>query len=182
MRKLNLGCGGNILDGWKNHDADVDISKPLPYEDESFDFIFAEHVCEHLTTPDVVRFFMEAYRVLGADSVIRIAVPSADKIMDNADEAYLAWFGQSGFGDGTRRSAVQSILLNHGHLSAWNFPILKTCLYAAGFEEAYITECRVGESSYEELRGVEGHGKVIGDRNNKTETIIAEAIKHKWNS
>ncbi|NBW21092.1 MAG: methyltransferase domain-containing protein [Caulobacteraceae bacterium] len=76
MMKLNLGCGGNILQGWENHDSDLDISKPLPHEDNSIDFIFAEHVCEHLTTPDVVRFFMEAYRILKDGGTIRIAVPS----------------------------------------------------------------------------------------------------------
>jgi len=40
MRKLNLGCGGNILDGWENHDMDLDITKPLPYDGNSIDFIF----------------------------------------------------------------------------------------------------------------------------------------------
>ncbi len=169
MRKLNLGCGGNILADWENHDADLDISKPLPYEDNSIDMIFAEHVCEHLTTPDVVRFFMEAYRILKTGGTIRIAVPSVDKIFDLADEPYLKWHGQSGFGDGTKRGAVRSILLDHGHLSAWNYPILDACLYAAGFDEQKIVGCNFSE--------LEGHGKVIGDHNNKIETIIMEAIK-----
>ena len=169
MRKLNLGCGGNILAGWENHDADLDISKPLPYEDNSIDFIFAEHVCEHLTTPDVVRFFMESYRVLKTGGTLRIAVPSASKIYDLADEAYLRWHGQSGFGDGTKLMAIQSILLDHGHLSAWNYTILNVCLYAAGFEQEKICSRDFSE--------LEGHGKVIGDHNNRIETIIMEAVK-----
>jgi predicted SAM-dependent methyltransferase len=63
MRKLNLGCGGNILAGWENHDMDVDITKPLQYEDNSIDFIFIEHCVEHTTTPDAVRFFAECLRI-----------------------------------------------------------------------------------------------------------------------
>jgi predicted SAM-dependent methyltransferase len=177
MRKLNLGCGGNILDGWENHDADLDISKVLPYENKSIDLIFAEHVCEHLTTPDVVMFFNECYRILKDGGIVRIAVPSVVKILNNVDDKYLRWFGNSGFGHPTKRSAVQSILLNHGHLSAWDHSILGACLFAAGFDEDKIRPFMVGDSTTKELCGVEGHGKVIGEHNNEIETIVMEAIK-----
>jgi predicted SAM-dependent methyltransferase len=169
MRKLNLGCGGNILAGWENHDSDVDIRNPLPYEDESIDFIFIEHCVEHVTTPDAVRFFAECLRILNDEGTLRVAVPSGDKIYDLADGEYLKWHGQSGFGDGTRRGAVRSILLDHGHLSAWNHSILEACLFAAGFEEEKIYGCDLGE--------LEGHGKVIGEHNNAIETIVMEAVK-----
>jgi predicted SAM-dependent methyltransferase len=177
MRKLNLGCGGNILAGWENHDADVDIRNPLPYEDESIDFIFIEHCVEHVTTPDAVRFFAECLRILKPDGVLRVAVPCADKIRKEADEAYMDWFGCSGFGIKTRHSAVQSILLNHGHLSAWNYDLLETCLYAGGFREDLIYNVKIGESVEPELNGLEGHGKVIGGHNNEIETIVMEAVK-----
>jgi hypothetical protein len=169
MRKLNLGCGGNILAGWENHDMDVDITKPLQYEDNSIDFIFIEHCVEHTVTPDAVRFFAECLRILNYEGTLRVAVPSADKIMDLADTGYLTWHGQSGFGDGTKRGAVRSILLDHGHLSAWNHSILESCLFAAGFDPDKIYICDISE--------LEGHGKVIGDHNNKIETIIMEAVK-----
>jgi predicted SAM-dependent methyltransferase len=169
MRKLNLGCGSNILAGWENHDSDVDIRNPLPYEDESIDFIFIEHCVEHVTTPDAVRFFAECLRILKYEGTLRVAVPSGDKIYDLADGAYLKWHGQSGFGDGTRRGAVRSILLDHGHLSAWNHSILDACLFAAGFEQEKIYGSTIGE--------LEGHGKVIGDHNNEIETIVMEAVK-----
>jgi predicted SAM-dependent methyltransferase len=169
MRKLNLGCGGNILAGWENHDMDVDITKPLQYEDNSIDFIFIEHCVEHTATPDAVRFFAECLRILNYEGTLRVAVPSADKIYDLADSEYLKWHGKSGFGDGTKRGAVRSILLDHGHLSAWNHSILDACLFAAGFDPDKIYSCDISE--------LEGHGKVIGDHNNKIETIIMEAVK-----
>jgi predicted SAM-dependent methyltransferase len=176
--KIQFGSGSNILNGWINTDiGDVDITKVLPYEENSVDLIFIEHCLEHVTTPDAVRFFMESYRILKSNGVIRVAVPSVIKILDEADEEYLQWFGNSGFGFPTKRSAVQSILLNHGHLSAWDHSILGACLFAAGFEENKIFPFTVGHSATKELCGVEGHGKVIGDHNNKIETIIMEAIK-----
>ena len=177
MRKLNLGCGGNILAGWENHDSEMDITKQLPYDNNSIDYIFIEHCVEHVTTPDAVRFFSECHRILKSDGTLRVAVPSADRILEEADEEYLSWFGSSGFGQPTKRSAVQSILLNHGHLSAWNYPILEACIYAGGFDLETIYPCRVGESADEILSGIDGHGRVIGDHNNKIETIIAEAVK-----
>ena len=175
MIKLNLGAGGDIKAGWRNMDImfdppnRIDITKPLPFEDNSVDFIYTSHTVEHTTTPDAVRFFMEALRVLKPEGTLRVAVPSADKICDLADGDYLKWHGQSGFGDGSKRGAVRSILLDHGHLSAWNHSILDACLFAAGFDPDKIYSCDISE--------LEGHGKVIGDHNNKIETIIMEAIK-----
>jgi SAM-dependent methyltransferase len=148
---------------------DVDITKPLQYEDNSIDFIFIEHCVEHTATPDAVRFFAECLRILNYEGTLRVAVPSADKIYDLADSEYLKWHGKSGFGDGTKRGAVRSILLDHGHLSAWNHSILDACLFAAGFDPDKIYSCDISE--------LEGHGKVIGDHNNKIETIIMEAVK-----
>lgn len=175
MIKLNIGAGGDIKEGWRNMDImfdppnRIDITEPLPFEGNSVDFIYTSHTVEHTTTPDAVRFFMEAHRILRPQGILRVAVPSASKIYNMADEAYLEWHGQSGFGDGTRRVAVRSILLNHGHLSAWNHSILDACLYAAGFEDGNIYSCDFSE--------LEGHGKVIGDHNNRIETIIMEAVK-----
>lgn len=177
MTKINLGCGGNLLTGWDNYDLNVDITKPLPFADNSASFILAEHVVEHTTTPDSVRFFRECNRVLEPFGVVRIAVPSASRILELSDEEYLNWFGKSGFGTHDKQSAVSSILLNHGHLSAWNYPTLRACLFAAGFPIDGIGECNVGQSVYPELCNVEGHGRVIGDHNNWVETIVAEAVK-----
>jgi predicted SAM-dependent methyltransferase len=175
MIKLNIGAGGDIKEGWRNMDIMfalpdyIDITKRLPFEDNSVDFIYTSHTVEHTTTPDAVRFFGEALRILKPEGILRVAVPSADKIYDLADGPYLKWHGQSGFGDGSKRGAVRSILLDHGHLSAWNHSILESCLFAAGFDPDKIYSCDISE--------LEGHGKVIGDHNNKIETIIMEAIK-----
>lgn len=120
---------------------------------------------------------MEAHRILKPDGVLRVAVPCANKIRKESDDAYLDWFGSSGFGVRDRRSAVQSILLNHGHLSAWDYDLLETCLYAGGFREDLIYKVEIGCSVEPDLVGLEGHGKVIGEHNNAIETIVMEAVK-----
>ena len=154
---------------------DWDISKRLPCEDNSIDFIFAEHVVEHTDSPTALRFFDECYRILKSGGVARIAVPSVSQVSLRVDPEYLDWLGKSGFGEPNPRSALRNIVLNHGHKSCWSHEILGSLLYAAGFE--HQVTCSVGHSPYPELCGVEGHGRIIGGHNNEIETIVMEAVK-----
>ncbi len=57
--KLHVGCGNNRLPGWLNYDKGVDIRRPLPFPDDSMDFVFAEHVVEHITAREAWRFLRE---------------------------------------------------------------------------------------------------------------------------
>lgn len=173
--KLNLGCGGNKLPGWHNCDIEVDITKRLPFENASADFVFCEHCMEHVSPADAWRFMGELLRILKPDGVVRLAVPSIERVYDDATPAYLAWLKQAKFGDGTLKSAVENLICGHGHQAIWSIGLLQTCLLAVGFSE--VAEVRVGQSEHEELRGVEGHGKVLGEENNLIETIVVEALK-----
>lgn len=117
--KLNLGCGGNILEGWENHDADLDITKPLPYADGSVSFIFAEHVCEHVTTHEFLRFLDECRRVLKPRGKIRLCMPVLDRLSPDAG---------------------RDIILNHGHQAAYSALLIKNFLRVAGFTAPGETE------------------------------------------
>jgi predicted SAM-dependent methyltransferase len=174
MRRLNFGCGGNKLHGWENFDIEVDISKPLPFPSECASFIFAEHVVEHITPAQAWGFFKECRRVLAKGGIMRIAVPSIVKVASRADIAYLKWLEQAGFGTPHLESAIQNLIVNHGHQALWCSSLFEACFAGLGMD------CRtadVGESRHPDLRGLEGHGKVIGDRNNRIETLVVEAIK-----
>lgn len=173
--KIQFGCGGNQIDRWENYDSEVDISQPLPREDNSYDFVFAEHVVEHLDPPRAFRFFMECHRILKPGGVFRVAVPSVARIYQEADDTYLNWLVEMGYGEATKEDAIKSIVLNHYHLSAWTYELLDLFLLAAGFKQR--VEEKVGESDHPELTNIEGHGEVIGHHNNLIETIVIEATK-----
>lgn len=145
--KLNVGCGGNILEGWRNHDMDMDITKSLPFEDGSVEFILAEHVVEHISAPDALRFFQEAYRILEPGGVLRVCCPSITKENLSKEECI-------------------DLTVNHGHLQIINNDALLALFWMSGFTSflSYKKEC-------------DGHWRVIGKEKDDRETIRMEGVK-----
>jgi len=90
MRKLNLGCGKDIKPGWINIDIKDygqeivrDITRGLPFDDNSVDEIYSCHFFEHLNGDDVRWVLEECYRVLKPGAEIFIRVPHS-----HCDEAF----------------------------------------------------------------------------------------------
>lgn len=82
MKKLNLGCGKEIMNGYVNLDeaklpgVDVvhDINKfPWPFKDNTFDEGYCSHVLEHIE--DLVKVMKEFKRVCKNGAIIKIRVP-----------------------------------------------------------------------------------------------------------
>ena len=68
-RKLNVGCGSEILEGWTNSDlsgGDVKFNMldNWPFKDDSFDTIYASHTLEHFSGEELFDVMYEAGRVL----------------------------------------------------------------------------------------------------------------------
>jgi predicted SAM-dependent methyltransferase len=171
--KINFGCGGNILEGWINCDSETDITRPLPYTNDCADFIFAEHVIEHIQHNEALAFLDECYRILKVNGVIRIAAPTISLFfkMNETDKLKYFEFTRTK----TKNDAVRLLISSHGHKSVWTCDILRFFLNLAGF--TWISQNNVGESNHKDLIGVEGHGKVIGDDINRLETIVYEGTK-----
>src|SRR5262245_18814999 len=83
--KLHVGCGGSRLDGWINVDyppADlaIDLSWPLPFDDNSVTYAYLAHVLEHLDYPaEAGALLEEIHRVLTPGGVLRVVVPDIGK-------------------------------------------------------------------------------------------------------
>lgn len=170
--KLNFGCGTNRLAGWRNFDAEIDIEKPLPFADGHADFIYAEHVVEHVDYHAALKFFAECRRVLKPGGVIRIVVPSLENIWKRGDQAYFDFTRKWG-PSADRRGAMSAIIFAHGHRMIWSQGLLEAALYFAGFDE--VTPAEQHCSQHLALTGVEGHHTVIGEHFNWIESAIAEA-------
>lgn len=172
--KLNLGCGKNKLDGWENYDAEVDITKPLPFEHNYAEYIFAEHVVEHVTYEEALSFFRECHRVLKPRGVVRIAVPSIERVFTLAGDSYIE-FASRWSKEKTRRGAMDAILHAHGHKAPWTESLLLASIYYVGFNE--VRKAAPGNSRHAALLKVEGHGRVISDDFNWIETTVVEGTK-----
>jgi len=81
--KLNLGCGMDIRKGFENYDTSpcskkvkyIDLnSLPLPFQDNSVDYVYMSSVFEHLDV-NRFRFMKEIHRILKPDGIVEIIVP-----------------------------------------------------------------------------------------------------------
>ena len=173
--KLNLGCGSNRLIGWENHDMDVDITKPLPFANDSVECVLLEHVIEHITIHQAWDCLDEVYRILQPDGLLRICFPNIFKVLYNGYKGYDEFIRVHGWGDGTRKGSVKALLFCHGHQMAWSFETMEGVLGAIGFKN--IEEEAPRMSSHPCFFGVDGHGRVLGEEFNDVETTVVEAQK-----
>lgn len=171
--KINLGCGGNRLKGWQNYDREVDIGKALTLATSSIDILFCEHCVEHIDYYAAIEFFKECRRVLKHDGVLRVVVPSIEQILKSDAPDYFDFTTRWQKVGPTARGAMHAILYAHGHKTAWTSSLLEATLYFAGFDK--VTKCTPHESQHTELKDVEGHHKVIGERFNTIESLVFEA-------
>ncbi len=81
QKKLNVGCGKDIRSGWINLDAHqlpgVDIvhdieKEPLPFEDNTFDFVLCRNILEHIEYIPVMK---ELHRIMKSGGSLIIRVP-----------------------------------------------------------------------------------------------------------
>tara|TARA_Y100000589_G_scaffold73386_1_gene66498 strand:+ start:10991 stop:11917 length:927 start_codon:yes stop_codon:yes gene_type:complete len=82
---LNLACGQTHHEEWVNVDqfekdgvSACDLTKPLPFDDESFQVLYCSHFLEHLRTDQATSFLYECLRILRPGGIIRLAVPDLE--------------------------------------------------------------------------------------------------------
>jgi len=81
--RLHVGCGSNHMPGWINMDSESsqnpevigDLNVRLPFDDESFDVIYAHHVLEHVE--DILDTVFELHRILKPGGRLLVVVPHA---------------------------------------------------------------------------------------------------------
>jgi len=168
--KLNVGCGTDYKKGWINIDnntdeniesdkldLDWDMRNPLPFDDNSVDFIFNEHFFEHLT-PDEARSAMtDLMRILKPGGVMRIAMPDLEDIVDHylnvpldkdpVIEKFKIDFVK------TRAEWMNMSFRWWGHLWLYDWEELVRRLHEVGYDN--VVRCKLRESKHPELRGLE---------------------------
>ena len=180
--KLHLGAGDNVLDGWLNTDLHdygrgdeivyLDVRRPFPLPDGSFDLVFSEHMLEHLTYADGQRCLRESLRVLRPGGTIRVATPSLEQLARLYDgeelrSRYVRWAVDTL--DPEVDVPLPGVVLNNffrswGHLFIYDPDTLRHALETAGFVD--VEQKPVGE--------LEGH-LAEAPEFNEYETFVLEA-------
>ena len=191
--KLHLGCGHHLLDGWVNVDNDpglpnqdgikiMDVTGDFDFPDNTFDFVFSEHVIEHMTWSQGLNMLRESHRVLRSGGTLRVATPNINFLVEllrepDRNNDYLEWATKEFLPDAPYVSScmvVNNFVRDWGHLFIYDGKTLHTSLKAAGFRRAYVQDLSV--SQFEELRGLENVGRMPSDYLDR-ETMVMEAIK-----
>jgi hypothetical protein len=174
---VQFGCGGNILPGWRNHDMEVDITKPLPYGDNSVSRIYIEHCLEHVNSAQMLGFMKESLRILEPGGAIRIVFPDCMRILALADDDYIRFIESSkwsvpGAGATGTFLAIGSC---HGHQQLLTPEIVTMALISSGFN--CVKSSDLFHSSVPEFCNICGHWKVIGKHFFEIESVAMEAFK-----
>ncbi len=189
-RGLHIGAEHYILENWFNVDLKpikpgvyyVDATQSLPFPEHSFDFIFSEHMIEHIPFDAGLRLFRECLRVLKPSGVVRFATPNLCNVVavlndrDSETEAYLQWavkeFDLPGDPFPKAPVVVNNFFRAWGHQFIYDPDVLQCALEGAGFRD--VVQQQVGVSAHVPLQGLERHGLVFCDFANRFETMVFE--------
>lgn len=193
--KLQLGSGIHVLEDWLNIDKSVsgckagavymDVGKRFLLPDDSVNYVYSEHLFEHLTLKQARNMLKECYRVMKTGAVMRLATPNIKFLADlymhpekEINRQYIEWAAKN---NNLPISAVH--VVNHfhtawGHQIIYDFDTLAALLREHGFED--VNQCEMSKSEYEVFDNVEGHFYTMPYDFCCLETMILEArIKDK---
>jgi len=125
----------------------LDIGEPLPFADASLDWVYAEHLVEHVTLPVAIRWLAEVRRVLAPAGLLRLTTPDLRLYIEGYRD------GAGFFAKHRRRLEVMRVgppmperkafMLNqifylYGHRWIYDLDELTFALAEAGFDAAKV--------------------------------------------
>ena len=173
-RMLHIGGGWRLLDGWLNADLalvpDVfymDATKTFLFPADTFDFVFSEHMIEHVSFEDGENMLRECFRVMKKGGTLRLVTPDLWAVLSlyenplNAkQQAYLDHFRKHFVPLGQPELpgvVVNTMMRTWGHTFVYDEDTLGFLLKQAGFSS--ILRCKLGDSAHSELRKLENENR-----------------------
>jgi predicted SAM-dependent methyltransferase len=175
MIKLHIGCGWNVLPGWINCDfrprrsdvIPVDVTKGLPFPDGIVDYVFHEHVIEHLNRADGLKLLQECFRVLRPGGKIRVTAPDLDflwKLTHKPTELTRRYVKETMANLFPNEDTAHPVLIvnnffkSFGHEFIYDFDFLSQTMERVGFAE--LRPGAVGTSEDPNLDDLENVGRM----------------------
>jgi predicted SAM-dependent methyltransferase len=129
VKIVNLGGGGLLYERWLTADIDprsdvyVDLTKRLPFPNESIDVVYLEEAIEHVARVNGIALIQECCRILKTGGVLRLTTPS------------LNFFVRSFLSNPHETRAMNDMFRLYGHLHIYSEEEMKDVLMAAGFSK-----------------------------------------------
>lgn len=176
--KINLGCGDRPLPGFLNVDSRNIPGIECPntwaedlscFPDNSADYIYACHLLEHIPREKTFVTLCEWNRVLKKGGILRVAVPDWDAMIkvyqqtSDLENRLNYLFGGRDYEGNT-------------HYRVFNFPMLRTLLYEAGFKR--ITRYNWWETEHADRDDFSKAYIPHQDRNGTLMSLNVECLKH----
>ena len=178
MKKVNLCCGGQILEDWENYDYDVrrspkikfiDLLSKFTIEDNSVDMMYFCHAIEHFDEVQGFDILRKIKLSLKPGGVVRIVCPSLDTYV----RRFLDWNGEFNAVHRTQFSSGTSFLnyaffgehaagmkfldgknsKNLGHKFIYSEQDMIEKLTSLGFTKIKI--CKYNDSEYSEFQNLD---------------------------
>lgn len=193
--RLEVGSAENAVPGWfstdlRAHESNtapvhaMDATQPFPICESSFDYIYCEHMIEHVPFTAAANMLQEFYRVLKPGGVARIITPSLGMILrimttdrNVLEEQYMQWSIQTFVPEAPiplPSFFFNNFVRNWGHTFVYDRQTLKLSLERAGFREPI--ECALGKSIHSSLAGRERQDR-LPPGYLEFESMIFEATK-----
>jgi predicted SAM-dependent methyltransferase len=166
--KLHIGSGWTLFEGWLNADIDLipgvmrmDATQRFPFADETFHYIYSEHMIEHVPYEKGAFMLRECCRVMRQGGAIRVITPDLSAILglhslelSAEQERYLLWFCQTFVPERapSAASAVNAMFRMWGHQFIYDEQTLAGAMRAAGFNS--IARYPISRSGHPELQNL----------------------------
>jgi predicted SAM-dependent methyltransferase len=193
VRKLQIGAQSNSIAGWINVDilpksVDIiymDATKRFPFPSDSIDYIYTEHMIEHISFSDAKLMLSECFRVMKKKGKIRISTPDLLFLISlyqqektPVQREYIAFSVNRYLRNNTPSEdtyVINNFFKDWGHQFIHDYRSLQFLLMGAGFKN--VKRHVPMESDDVNLCNIEQHGKEIGFEFNALESIIVQAEK-----
>jgi predicted SAM-dependent methyltransferase len=127
-----------------------DATKPFPIDDGCFEWVYAEHLIEHIPLAHGIEFLREMQRVLKTGGFIRLSTPDLGRYaagyVDRSGrffDEHAARLAAMGISNVPKRRAwvVNQIFYQWGHRWIYDFDELRYAAVTAGFDGKLIERC-----------------------------------------